>query len=52
MQSTMELTELDELVDTLDTEISRLDVAENKEAVSLLLCSFGCGGGYSWYWNC
>jgi hypothetical protein len=51
MQSTVELSEFDELVEQLDTQISELDLGPNAEATSLLLCSGGCGGGgWSWRW--
>lgn len=50
MQSTMELEELDELVEHLDTQISEVVAVDDAQAPSLLLCSNGCGGGWSWYW--
>jgi hypothetical protein len=54
VQSTLELSEFDELVDELDAQISQLDLGPNAEATSLLACSGGCGGGggYSWDWYC
>jgi hypothetical protein len=53
MQATMELAELDELVTHLDTQISQVEVTDDAQTPSVLLCSAGCGGGpYSWYWYC
>lgn len=54
MQSTMELADLDELVEHLDTQISQVDVAQdNAQSPSLLVCSLAnCGGHYSYYWYC
>ena len=52
MQSTVDITELDDLVRHLETEIDRVEVHDNAETLSLLLCSGGCGGGWSWYWYC
>ncbi len=53
MQSTLELAELDELVEHLDTRISQTETVDSAQTPSVLLCSLGCGGGgYSWYWNC
>ena len=49
MQSTMELEELDELVEHLDAQISQV-VVDDAQTPSLLLCSNGCGGGWSWHW--
>jgi len=43
--STKTLAELDALVAHLDTHISEVEIAHGKEPASLLLCSFGCGGG-------
>jgi hypothetical protein len=48
----MELAELDELVEHLDTRITQVEVAEDEQAPSLLVCSLGGGCGYSWYWYC
>ncbi|MCG8917362.1 hypothetical protein L6E12_16370 [Actinokineospora sp. PR83] len=52
MQSTVELADLDELVEQLDAQITELDSADRGEAISLLACSGGCGGGWSWHWYC
>lgn len=52
MQPTMELAELDELVEQLDASVTQIEVADNEQTPSLLLCSLGCGGGHSWYWYC
>lgn len=53
MQSTMDLAELDELVEHLDTSITRIEVVDDSQTPSLLICSLGCGGGgMSWYWYC
>jgi hypothetical protein len=49
----MELAELDELVEHLDTSITQVEVTDDAQTPSLLLCSYGCGGGgASWYWYC
>jgi len=50
MQSTMELTELDELVAHLDARISEVEVPSDSDAPSVLLCSLlgDCDG--SWHW--
>ncbi|WP_020670935.1 hypothetical protein [Amycolatopsis nigrescens] len=48
MESTLELSELDSLVDQLDTQINQLSTVDNAETPSLLLCSYGCGP-WSWY---
>lgn len=52
MQATMELSELDHLIEHLDTEISQLEINDSTQTASLLLCSGHCGGGWSWYWYC
>ncbi|MGW5053854.1 hypothetical protein [Actinokineospora sp. NPDC004072] len=43
MQPALELSELDELVDQLDTQISQVALTDDSAALSLLLCSFNCG---------
>lgn len=51
MRSIAELSELDELVDQLDVEITGVELPVDQQAPSLLLCSNGCGGGgWSWRW--
>jgi hypothetical protein len=50
MQATMELEELDALVADLDTHISESVVVDDAQTPSLLLCSYGCGGGHSWHY--
>jgi len=52
MQSTMELTELDELVAHLDARISEVEVPSDAAAPSVLLCSLlgDCDYDGSWRW--
>jgi hypothetical protein len=44
VQSTLDLSEFDELVDELDTQISRLDLEPSAATLSVV-CSLGCSGG-------
>ncbi|GAB3565200.1 hypothetical protein GCM10027445_10300 [Amycolatopsis endophytica] len=51
MESTLELTELDGLVERLDARISSSRDTETEKPFSLLLCSGDCDGhGHSWHW--
>jgi hypothetical protein len=49
MQATIELEELDALVANLDADISETVVVDEAQTPSLLICSLGCGGGWSYY---
>ena len=54
METTIELADLDALVADLDTRISETVTVDDAQGISLLLCSYACGGGGgggSWY-NC
>jgi len=46
----MELAELDELVEQLDTRITQVEVADDKQTPSILLCSLEGCHPWSWYY--